>query len=116
MYVLRSNTATQMEHVLAGLFPHPARRPAPPIEDSPRPAPPIGGGRGPSDDVVFRALEEAEEAIGTVMGSGAPVALAPQAAYVRRLQHQLADRFNLASRSRGREPHRHVEIYRSSWD
>ncbi len=37
--------------------------------------------------------------------------LAPQNAYIRRLQHQLAQRYNVASRSFGREPHRHVRIY-----
>jgi predicted RNA-binding protein Jag len=40
------------------------------------------------------------------------VALTPQGSYVRKLQHQLADRYNLGSRSKGREPNRRVEIYR----
>ena len=38
--------------------------------------------------------------------------LTPQESYIRKLQHQLADRYNLGSRSKGREPNRHVEIYR----
>jgi stage III sporulation protein SpoIIIAA len=119
VYVLRSNTATQMEQVLAGLFPSSGRRPATADEASRRAAPvesDVPAARTPGDDAVHRALEEAEEAIGEVMVGAAPVALAPQSAYIRRLQHQLADRFNLSSRSRGREPFRHVEIYRSSWD
>jgi hypothetical protein len=28
------------------------------------------------------------------------------------MQHELADRYSLDSRSRGRDPFRHVEIYR----
>ena len=36
--------------------------------------------------------------------------LAPQNAYVRRLQHQMAERHNLMSRSRGTEPNRRVEL------
>jgi len=41
------------------------------------------------------------------------VQLHPQRAYVRRLQHLLAERFSLASTSRGREPERSVLIYRA---
>ena len=110
VYVLRSNTGTQMESVLVGLFPSAtARRTgfstlpvASEEEEQPR----------ESEDAVTRAMFEAEEAIGAVIDGAAPVSLAPQGAYVRRLQHQLADRYNLASRSRGREPNRRVEIYR----
>ena len=40
------------------------------------------------------------------------VELTPQNAYIRRLQHQMAQRYNLTSRSRGREPYRRVRIYR----
>jgi predicted RNA-binding protein Jag len=39
------------------------------------------------------------------------VELAPQGAQVRRLQHQLAERYNLISRSRGKEPNRRVRIF-----
>ena len=38
--------------------------------------------------------------------------LTPQNAYIRRLQHQLAQRYNVSSRSMGREPHRRVRIFR----
>ncbi|MEZ4505445.1 MAG: R3H domain-containing nucleic acid-binding protein [Thermomicrobiales bacterium] len=33
---------------------------------------------------------------------------------MRRLQHQLADRYNVGSRSKGKEPNRRVELYRES--
>jgi predicted RNA-binding protein Jag len=56
------------------------------------------------------ALRETAEAIGLVQASGRPVELAPQNAYVRRLQHQMAERNALMSRSRGSEPNRRVEL------
>ena len=105
VYVLRSNTGIQMENVLSSLLPHAIRRPTAPIA-----APPGNDWAGPDD--VNVALEEAEEAISAVMEGAPPVALTPQGSYVRKLQHQLADRYNLGSRSKGREPNRRVEIYR----
>ena len=56
--------------------------------------------------------EEAEDAISSVIDGGPPVQLAPQVSRIRQVQHQLAERYALASRSRGREPHRRVEISR----
>jgi hypothetical protein len=70
------------------------------------------GGR--SLDPITSALREAEEAIGQVMAGDGPVELSPQNAYIRRLQHQMAQRYNLTSRSRGREPLRRVRILPSS--
>jgi predicted RNA-binding protein Jag len=55
-------------------------------------------------------MTEAEEAIHAVLQQDRPVELAPQRAYIRRLQHELAQRFNLTSQSRGREPQRRVRI------
>jgi predicted RNA-binding protein Jag len=40
------------------------------------------------------------------------VQLNPRSSYVRRLQHLMAERSNLASRSTGRDPQRRVEIFR----
>jgi stage III sporulation protein SpoIIIAA len=105
VYVLRSNTGIQMESVLQTLLPHAVRRVAA--------VPEIGAyeDRAAPPD-VSDALEEAEEAISAVMEGAPPVSLTPQGSYVRKLQHQLADRYNLGSRSKGREPNRRVEIYR----
>ena len=65
--------------------------------------------RGPED----QALEEAREAIEAVAGGQSDeIELAPQNAYVRRLQHELAERASLSSRSTGHEPVRRVQIYR----
>lgn len=64
-------------------------------------------------NAVSVALKEAEEAIGQVMNGAESVELSPQTSYVRRLQHLLAERSQLASRSLGKEPNRRVEIFRS---
>ncbi|HEX2844883.1 MAG TPA: R3H domain-containing nucleic acid-binding protein [Candidatus Limnocylindria bacterium] len=85
IYVLKTNTMLQMENMLASLFD---------LEADPQEA----------------ALRETSEAIGLVQASGRPVELAPQNAYVRRLQHQMAERNALMSRSRGSEPNRRVEL------
>ena len=85
IYVLKSNTILQMENLLASLFD---------LEADPSEA----------------AMHETAEAIGLVQASGNPMELAPQNAYVRRLQHQMAERNSLMSRSRGTEPNRRVEL------
>jgi predicted RNA-binding protein Jag len=41
------------------------------------------------------------------------VELSPQTSYVRRIQHQLAEKYRLQSRSTGLEPNRRVEIFRA---
>jgi hypothetical protein len=105
IYVLRANTVVQMVNVLRDLV----REVRP--DDLPDVAPlqPPAGGDG---DPITNAMYEAEEAITAILDGAPPIELRPQAPYIRRLQHQLADRYNLGSRSRGREPHRHVEIFR----
>ncbi len=86
IYVLKANTIAQMQASLASVFA---------LEVDPREA----------------ALAETEQAIGLVLKEQEPVELAPQNAYIRRLQHQMAERANLVSRSRGREPYRRVRLY-----
>jgi hypothetical protein len=94
IYVLKSNTIPQMQASLTSIFS---------LEIDPREA----------------ALRETEEAIDMVLNSSEAVELSPQNAYIRRLQHQMAERANLVSRSRGREPYRRVRLYpdpaRSTW-
>lgn len=116
VYVLRSNTEVQMEHALSALLPAPAAD-----EDGvvplaqPEKAVPAANAvpsRRSSSGGVAAALEETEDAIGAVIGGMPSIVLAPQTKYVRRLQHQLADRYNIGSRSKGREPNRRVELYR----
>jgi len=57
------------------------------------------------------ALQETEDAISHVLEQARPIELSPQSSYIRRLQHQLAERYTLGSRSRGREPYRRVQIF-----
>ena len=65
-----------------------------------------------STTTLEEAMQEAEQAAQKVLEGEFSIELAPQRAYVRRLQHILAQRFSLASTSRGREPSRAVLIYR----
>lgn len=83
IYVIRSNTMTQIEGFLRELVELPD---------------------------VRESLEEAERAIRQVQASNEPVELAPATSYVRRLQHQLAEKYQLESFSVGREPYRRVTI------
>ena len=106
VYVLRSNTGTQMEHVLISLFPA-AQMQSAASKDQPEPE----QSQGRSDSVI-RALTEAEEAISAIMKGAPATVLSPQSPPIRRMQHELAERYSLDSRSRGRDPFRHVEIYR----
>jgi len=101
--VLRANTVVQMVNVLRDMLRE--ARPDQLFESLPSDVP-------TGMDPLAAAMFEAEEAINAVMDGSTAIELRPQAPYIRRLQHQLAERYNLGSRSRGREPHRHVEIFR----
>ncbi len=89
VHVLRANTIPQIERVVDRLI-----------------AP--SGGR---EDEVQEALDEAREGISRALETGQGVELTPRHAYLRRLQHQLAERHRLASRSLGEEPGRRVVIH-----
>jgi stage III sporulation protein SpoIIIAA len=111
VYVLRSNTVTQMDNVLTSLFPQSSGPQQDPQEiDVERRAVALRDDVEPDSAIV--ALVEAEHAITRIVNGAPPISLQPQGAMIRRLQHELAERYNLASRSRGRDPYRHVEIYR----
>ncbi len=64
-------------------------------------------------DPQLDAIEETEVAINSVLNTAPSVELRPQSSYIRRLQHQMAERYNLRSRSRGQGAERRVEIYRA---
>jgi hypothetical protein len=112
VYVLRSNTGVQMEQLLGTLFPSRSDAEQPAEPDWSRFYPENNGSRAGSDDLLLAAISEAEDAITAVIDGGPPVQLAPQVSRIRQVQHQLAERYALASRSRGREPNRRVEISR----
>ena len=65
-----------------------------------------------SDETVAQAVKEAEEAVATVDQGQSQADLTPQGAYIRHLQHQVAEERGLGSASTGREPGRHVVIFR----
>jgi stage III sporulation protein SpoIIIAA len=107
--ILKNNTVAQMQHALARIFDIPMDV----VADEGQEEPEKGNGSAPNDPTM-RALLETEDAIHQVLNNGLATAeLAPANAYVRRLQHQMATRYNLASRSRGKEPNRRVKIFRA---
>jgi len=85
VYVLRNNNVPQMRQCLASLYPSAKR--AYGVQD---------------------ALAEAEEAAQRVRNGESSVELSPQASYIRRLQHALAEKYGIASRSAGKDPNRRV--------
>jgi stage III sporulation protein SpoIIIAA len=89
IYVLRANTILQMESSLAEIFE---------IEVE--------------VDPLALAIRETEEAIQEVRNGTPAIELSPQAAYIRRLQHQMAEKAQLNSRSWGKEPFRKVKIFK----
>ncbi len=90
VFVLKNGSVSQIEQGLASLFN---------LDVSP--------------DPVHEAIQETQDAIARVLSEAKPVDLNPQNAYVRRLQHQMAEKYNLMSRSVGREPHRYVRLSRA---
>ncbi len=91
IYVLKSNTSPQMRQLLSTIYPL------------------AGGGKS---DYFKIALGEAHEAVEQVKNGEEAVELSPQSAYIRRLQHLIAQRSSLASRSTGIDPNRRVRIYK----
>jgi R3H domain len=98
IYVLRTNTVAQMQECLARIFDLRAAEAS--LAD------------GTSANPTLAVMQETEDAIHSLLNTnGREVELAPQNAYIRRLQHQIAGRYNLESRSRGRDPNRRVQIF-----
>jgi stage III sporulation protein SpoIIIAA len=92
IFVLRANTVSQMEQFLSDLFN---------LSEMPLAA-------GEMDDVKLQA----QAAIAAVLNGERWVDLPPGPATERRLQHELARDAELVSHSYGKEPRRHVRIFR----
>ena len=90
IYSIKTNTTTQIQAALRDVF-----------------------NLGSIDNEEI-ALREAEEAIYQVLLTSQAIELSPQTSYVRRMQHQLAERYRLQSRSTGLEPNRRVRIYKTA--
>jgi stage III sporulation protein SpoIIIAA len=109
--ILKNNTVAQMQHALARVFNIPEQVTE---ANSQEEAENAADNNQTSADSTQQALLETEDAIHQVLNKGLTTAeLPPANAYIRRLQHQMATRYNLLSRSRGKEPNRHVKIFRS---
>jgi hypothetical protein len=92
VYVLRANTVSQMEQFLGDLFNFSELVPA-------------------SGEMEL-VRNQAQAAIATVQNGERWVDLPPGPAAARRLQHELARDAELISHSYGKEPRRHVRIFR----
>jgi stage III sporulation protein SpoIIIAA len=92
IYVLRANTVSQMEQFLSDLF------------------------NLPSDHFTPTDLEsvrrQTQGAIEAVLNGERWVDLPPGTSAIRRLQHEMARQAELVSHSYGKEPRRHVRIFR----
>src|SRR5579859_4771535 len=107
--ILKNNTIAQMQHALARIFDIPVA----PETSEDEAGTNEDGSSIAFDDPTKQAMLETEDAIHQVLNKGLTTAeLPPANAYIRRLQHQMATRYNLASRSRGKEPNRRVKIFR----
>jgi len=91
VYVLRGNTPPQIRQFLSTLYS---------MKESEK----TGGFQS--------AIEEAEEAVEQVKEGEGDIELSPQGAYIRRLQHLIAQRSDLNSHSTGRDPNRRVRIFK----
>jgi len=90
IYSIKTNTTTQIQSALREVFN-------------------LG-----SIDTEEIALREAEEAIYQVLLTGQNIELSAQTSYLRRMQHQLAEKYRVHSRSTGLEPNRRVMIFKAS--
>jgi len=92
IYVLRANTVAQVEQFLGDLFN---------ISE-----------QHPPHDKMDGVREETQQAISAVLNGERWVDLPPGTSLVRRVQHELARNAELISHSYGKEPRRHVRIFR----
>ena len=88
VYIIKSNTYAQISGIMREIF-----------------------NMGPSDDEED-AIQEVDEAIQTFQETGEPQELSPRSAFLRRLQHQYVERYDLHSESIGTEPYRRLRIFK----
>jgi hypothetical protein len=92
IYVLRANTNSQIEQLLAEMFN-------------------LAFNPGLGEDMSEQS-EMTQTAINMVMNGERYVDLAPASAAIRRMQHEMARQAELTSHSYGKDPNRRVRIYR----
>ncbi len=91
VYVLRRNTTPQIEQFIRAITRD--RR------------------HGRHDEALDTAMSEAETAAGRIREGDSSVELSPQGAYVRHVQHEIAEQHGLASHSTGKDPARSVVFH-----
>ncbi len=91
VYVLRRNTTPQIEQFIRAI-----------TRDK---------RHGRHDDALDTAMREAEDAAARIQDGEDRVQLSPQGAYVRHVQHEIAEQNGLTSHSVGKEPRRSVVFY-----
>ena len=92
VYVLRKNTSAQIQQFFRALS--------------------TGRKSYVPEGEVTKAIKEAEKAAIKIDEGDTMAGLNPQGSYIRRLQHQVAEKHGFPSASTGQEPSRHVTIYR----
>ena len=92
VYVLRRNTLPQIEQFVKAI----ARR----------------QGQLQPGGVAEEAMREAEDAAEQIDRGELQVTLNPQESFIRHLQHTIAEKYGLGSSSTGREPTRHVVLFK----
>src|SRR5512143_1550497 len=95
LYVLRSSTVGQMEQFLLDLFN---------VKGEPT--------ASVASSEMDAVKEQTEEAIAAVLNGERWVDLPPGPSLVRRIEHEMARQAELVSHSYGKEPRRHVRIFR----
>jgi len=93
IYVLRANSVGQVEQFLSDLFNLPGEQQA-------------------TGSELDEVKSQMQEAIAAVLNGERWVDLPPSSSLVRRLQHEMARQAELVSHSYGKEPRRHVRIFR----
>ena len=91
VYVLRRNTAPQIEQFIKAITRD--RR------------------HGRHDERLDTAMREAEDAASRIRNGEHEIHLSPQGAYVRHVQHEIAEKHGLSSQSVGKEPGRNVVFH-----
>ena len=88
VYIIKSNTYAQIAGAMRDIF-H----------------------LGPSNEEE-EAMREVDEAVQRLMETGEAQELSPQSSFIRRIQHQLVEKYDLVSESVGTEPYRRIRIFK----
>ncbi|OUL24989.1 R3H domain-containing nucleic acid-binding protein [Nostoc sp. 106C] len=101
VYTLKTNTIPRISRALRSLL----------GIDEPETGDTLISNRNHSESEI-EALEEARVAVEQiVIPNGQPVELLPRSAAIRKMQHELVERYRLNSQSLGEEPFRRLRIY-----